>query len=294
MKFTGTGVALITPFREDKSVDFTALTNLVNSVTAGGVNFLVVLGTTGESVTLSESEKQAVVNHIIEINASKLPIVLGMGGNNTKSLTDTIKNTDFTGIDGILSVAPYYNKPSQEGLYLHYKEIAQASPVPIILYNVPGRTSSNISAQTTLRLANEFQNITAIKEASGNFTQIMQIIKNKPAGFTVLSGDDAITLPLISIGMSGVISVVANAFPSDFSKMINEALDGNYETAKKLHYKLLDIINSLFKEGNPGGIKAALKILSNDKILSQKYVRLPLVPASDKLYADIENLIKNI
>lgn len=288
--FTGTGVALVTPFRKDYSVDFGALTNLVKHVINNNVDYLVVMGTTSESPTLSRDERSAVVSHIMDVNDGRLPVVLGIGGNNTCELVNTIKETDFTGISGILSVTPYYNKPNQEGLYAHYKQIASTSPVPVILYNVPGRTGCNISAATTLRLAKEFPNIAAIKEASGNFDQIMKIIHNKPKNFIVLSGDDALTMPLISVGVEGVISVVGQAFPEEFTSMINHSLEGNFKEARRFHYRLLEITESLFEEGNPVGVKAALEI----KGITEKNVRLPLVKASknlvQKLTAQIEKL----
>ncbi|MCU4175456.1 4-hydroxy-tetrahydrodipicolinate synthase [Carboxylicivirga sp. N1Y90] len=276
----GTGVALITPFNSQKEIDFEALENMVNYVIRNQVDFLVALGTTSEAATLSDKEKQEVVKHIIKTNDGRLPIILGMGGNNTTQLVDTINLTNFEGIDGILSVAPYYNKPTQEGLYQHFKAVAEASPVPIILYNVPSRTASNIEANTTLRLANEFDNIIAVKEASGNFEQIMDIIKNRPDGFMVLSGDDATTLPLVSLGADGVISVIANGFPFEFSQMVREAHNNAYEEARKLHYKMTDIIKDLFAEGNPAGIKAIL----HARGLIQNNLRLPLVTVSEDLY----------
>lgn len=288
-KIKGTGVALVTPFRKDRSVDFKSLQNLVEHVIKGGVDFLVVMGTTAEAVTLSANEKDAVLNYIIEKVNGELPIVLGLGGNNTQEVTDTLKNKDFTGVDAILSVAPYYNKPTQQGLYYHFKEISSASPVPIIIYNVPGRTSVNISAETTVKLAEEFDNIFAVKEASGNMEQIMQIVKNKPKDFTVLSGDDALTMPLITVGVEGVISVTANAYPKQFSEMVSAALENNIKKAKKIHYELLDFTNLIFFEGNPAGVKAALQKM---EVIS-KYVRLPLVTASRSLCLKLEKFISN-
>ena len=288
--FTGTGVALVTPFRKDRSIDFAALKKLVEHVISGGVDFLVVMGTTGEAATLSNDEKNAVLSYVIDINDGKLPIVVGKGGNDTQSLVNDIKNTDFTGVDAILSVTPYYNKPTQDGLYIHYKSVSAASPVPVILYNVPGRTSINITAETTLKLAKDFDNIIAIKEASANFSQIMQIIKNKPKDFLVLSGDDDLTLPLISIGVKGAISVTANAFPKEYSEMINLALKNSIPSARKNHYKLIDFTNSIFTEGNPGGIKAALAQLG----IATKYVRPPLATVSKKLINNLEKCIKLI
>ncbi len=289
-KLKGTGVAMITPFKEDNNIDFSALEKLTKHLINGNVEFLVVMGTTGENPTLTIQEQEAVLNHIAEVSEKKLPIVFGIGGNNTQAIVNRIKKTDFTNIDAILSAAPYYNKPTQKGLYIHYKNIADTSPVPVILYNVPGRTSVNISAETTIKLANDFENIVAVKEASGNFNQVMQILKNKPDNFTVLSGDDTYTLPYITLGMSGVISVTANAYPKQFSDMVRAALKYDITTAQKLHYKLLDFTNALFSEGNPGGVKAALEILG----ICKKYVRLPLASVGRETYEKIEKLMKNI
>ena len=289
-KLTGTGVALVTPFRVDDSIDFNSLKKLVEHVVSGGVEFLVVMGTTGENPVLSQQEQKAVFDYVLEVSEKKLPLVFGIGGNNTQAVVNTIKNTDFSNIDAILSATPYYNKPTQKGLYIHYKTIASACPVPIILYNVPGRTSVNLSAETTLKLANDFENISAIKEASGNLDQIMQIIKNKPADFTVLSGDDTYVMPYISMGMEGVISVTANAYPKEFSDMVRASLKYDFKTAQKLHYKLLDLSNSLFSEGNPGGVKAALEILG----ICEKYVRLPLASVSKETYEIIKGNMKGI
>jgi 4-hydroxy-tetrahydrodipicolinate synthase len=288
--FIGTGVAIVTPFRNDCSIDFKSLEKILEHIISSGVDYVVVLGTTGESVTLSKDEKKAVMNYVTDIVDKRIPVVIGIGGNNTQEIVNTINNTEYDNIDAILSVSPYYNKPSQQGIYLHFKEIATASPVPVIIYNVPGRTGSNISSETTVRLATEFNNIIAIKEASGNFTQIMQIIKNKPKNFQVISGDDAITLPMIAIGASGVISVVANAFPKEFSTMVNLALKGELAKANAIHYKLLDIINALFEEGSPSGIKAVLEILK----YTRNNVRLPLAPVSEKHYAKLDALVKKI
>lgn len=289
-KLTGTGVALVTPFRNDDSIDFSSLKKLVEHVVTGGVEFLVVMGTTGENPVLSQQEQKTVLDYVIEVSEKKLPIVFGIGGNNTQAVVNTIKNTDFTNIDAILSATPYYNKPTQKGLYIHYKTIASACPVPIILYNVPGRTSVNLNAETTLKLANDFENITAVKEASGNFDQIMQIIKNKPDDFTVLSGDDTYTMPYIAMGIEGVISVTANAYPKEFSDMVRASLKYDFKTAQELHYKLLNLSNSLFLEGNPGGVKAALEILG----ITSKYVRLPLASVSKGTYKIIETFMKDI
>ena len=289
-KLKGTGVAIVTPFRKDFSVDFLSLGKLIKHVSDNGVDYLVVLGTTGESVTLNKDEKNAILNFVIESNEKKLPIIAGFGGNNTNEIVNSIKHYDFTGIDAILSVAPYYNKPNQRGIYAHYKAIAEVSPVPVILYNVPGRTSVNITADTVLQLAKDFKNIIAVKEASGNLEQIMTISKNRPADFLVISGDDLITLPLISCGIDGVISVAANAFPAQYSNLVNLALKGKFKEAWEIQQKMLEIFNTLFVEGNPAGVKAALKIIG----ICQDFLRLPLVQVSkltfNKLAKQIEEL----
>jgi 4-hydroxy-tetrahydrodipicolinate synthase len=285
----GTGVAIVTPFHKDGSVDFNALGKLVEHLISGGVDYLVVLGTTGESVTLNKNEKIAVVNHVVESVDKRVPVVLGLGGNHTQEILHSISSFDFDGIEAILSVSPYYNKPIQEGIYQHYKMIAGASPVPVILYNVPGRTGSNMTAETSLRLA-QVPNILGIKEASGNLEQMMHIINNRPEGFLVISGDDALTLPLIASGGDGVISVVANAYPKIYSDMVNDALKGDFAAARKGHYKLLDITGMLFAEGNPGGIKAAMKVLG----IMQDYMRLPLVNISQGLFEKIEKEVKKL
>jgi len=271
-KFIGTGVALVTPFRKDESIDFKSLEKLIEHVIAGGVDYLVVLGTTGESVTLTQDERFAIVDYVKEINNKRVPMVVGMGSYVTRDVINSLKTYDFNGIDAVLSVTPYYNKPNQKGLYEHYKRIANESPVPIILYNVPGRTGANINAETTLKLAGDFDNIIAIKEASGNIGQIMQIVKNKPEDFLVISGDDALTFPLISMGVSGVISVVANAFPSQFSEMVNLALKEKIKEARVIHYQLIDLIEALFADGSPGGVKTALQHIG----IMQSHVRMPL------------------
>jgi len=287
-KFKGTGVALVTPFKSDKSVDFDALRKLVRLQLAGGTDFLVVMGTTAESPTLSSEEKEAVLETVLDENAGQLPVVFGVGGNNTVELITKLKNLP-KGVDGILSVSPYYNKPTQEGIFQHFKAIAEASPVPVILYNVPGRTGSNMLPQTTLRLA-QLPNIVAVKEASGNMEQIMEIISQAPAGFSVLSGDDAITMPLIACGAVGVISVVANALPEKFTAMVKDALQGDFSSSKLIHNELLTITKMFFEEGNPGGVKVALE---NRGIMSQD-LRLPLVPVSSQLAERIKNEIKSL
>ncbi|MCE3279792.1 MAG: 4-hydroxy-tetrahydrodipicolinate synthase [Bacteroidetes bacterium] len=272
-RFKGTGVAIVTPFNKDGNVDFKSLEKLVNFIIKGGVEYVVVMGTTGESVTLTKEEKNSIVQHVIETVDSRVPIVLGLGGNNTQEILNSLNKESFAHIDALLSVSPYYNKPNQRGIYQHYKAIAENSPLPVILYNVPARTSSNISGDTTLRLAEEFKNIIGIKEASGSLEQCMKIIKHRPKDFLVISGDDALTLPIIASGGDGVISVVANAFPKDFSEMTRQMLAGNLKEGQKLHYKLTDIIEQLFADGNPAGIKAVLEMM---KICSSN-VRLPLV-----------------
>jgi 4-hydroxy-tetrahydrodipicolinate synthase len=290
-QFSGTGVAIITPFHTDGSIDFNSLTNLVNFQVNNGINYLVVMGTTGEAATLNKDEKKAVIDHIIKINNKRVPLVIGIGGNNTNEVVDGIKSFHaYNEIAGILSVAPYYNKPSQEGLYQHYKMIAEASPVPVILYNVPGRSAVNISAETTIRLANDFENIVAVKEASGNMEQIMEIIKNKPTDFAVISGDDALTFPMICLGAEGVISVVANAFPKEFSDMVNSALVSEIAKAKALHFKLFEIIQNLFTEGNPAGIKAILHINN----LIENNFRLPMTGVSANHYSKLKELANQI
>ncbi len=288
--FQGTGVAIITPFNKEKQVDYQALEKLLEHIINGGVDFIVSMGTTSEAATLTEDEKEKVLSEVLRIVHNRKPVVLGIGGNNTQKVVETLKNTNFDQISGILSVAPYYNKPNQRGLYEHFSLIAKYSPRPVILYNVPGRTSSNISAETTLKLAHEFDHIVAVKEASGNFMQIMEIVKNKPDGFKVLSGDDALTLPLISIGVEGVISVVANAFPDRFSTMVRQALQGNFSKAKSIHYELIDIINQLFADGNPAGVKKALSLLN----ITEDYLRLPLVEVNQDVAEKLSRLIRQL
>lgn len=284
-KFRGLGVAMVTPFSENGNVDFAGLQRLVELQIEGGTDYLVVQGTTGESVTLTKDEKKASLEFIQEINAGRLPIVLGIGGNDTAVVCNTLESTNLEGVDGILSVSPAYNKPTQEGIYQHFKAVSNATDKDIILYNVPGRTSSNVTAETTVRCAEDFNNIVAVKEASGDMEQVMNIIKNRPEGFDVLSGDDALTLAMIACGADGLISVVGNAFPAEYSAMVHDALKGDLESARSNHYKLLDLVHWLFADGNPGGIKEVLKYMN----ICHNHVRLPLVPVSktvsDKLYA---------
>lgn len=289
-KFKGTGVAIITPFHKHGTVDFTSLGKLIDHIIVNGVNYIVALGTTGETATLTEKEKIAVTDFIIEAADKRVPIVLGIGGNNTQKIIEQVKETNFEGIDAILSVSPYYNKPQQKGLFYHFKSIADVLPVPMIIYNVPGRTGVNITAETTLKLANEVDTIIGIKEASGNLMQIMQIIKDKPKDFMVISGDDALTMPSICAGADGVISVVANAFPKEFSEMVQYALDGKIQKAKELHYKLYDFGNAIFEDGSPAGIKAALDFLE----LCQNNLRLPLVKVNKQTLQNIQNKVKEI
>jgi 4-hydroxy-tetrahydrodipicolinate synthase len=280
--FKGSGVALVTPFNQDMQIDFDALASLVEYQIENGTDFLVVQGTTGESPTLSKSEKMDVLNEVIEINEGRCKIVYGVGGNNTAAVAELLADLP-QGVDGILSVSPYYNKPIQKGIVAHYKIVADSTDFPIILYNVPGRTGSNVAPETTLELA-EMKNIVAVKEASGNMEQIMQIIKYRPSGFGVLSGDDNLTMPLIAAGADGVISVVANAFPALFSQMVHSAIRGDFDAARKAHYTLFDVTKMFFEQGNPGGVKAALAHME----LMDEYMRLPLFPVSDELRKRIE------
>ena len=289
-KFKGTGVALVTPFNENGKVDYNGLQKLVEFQINNGTNYLVVQGTTGESVTQTNDEKIAVLDYIIEINAGKLPILLGVGGNSTSDVCDKIKFFSGHKIDGFLSVSPYYNKPSQQGIYEHFKSISNATSLPIIIYNVPVRTSSNITADTTVQLAKDFKNIVGVKEASGNLEQIMTIILKKPDNFLVISGDDALTLGHILVGGDGVISVIANAFPKRFSTMVSAALNENLDLAKEKHYELLEIIHYLFVDGNPAGIKYLLKLIN----ICSDYVRLPLVGVTEETSKKLYSLTASI
>ena len=260
------GVALITPFKEDESVDYEALARLVDYQLQNGTDYLVVLGTTAETPTLTEEEKKDIINLVVTKVNGRIPIVLGVGGNCTRSVVEKLKNDNFDGIDAILSVVPYYTKPSQEGIYQHYKAIAEATTLPIVLYNVPGRTGVNMTAETTLRIAREFKNVIAVKEASGNITQMDDIIKNKPANFNVISGDDGITFPLITLGAVGVISVIGNAFPREFSRMVRLALAGDYDSARTIHHSFTELFSLLFIDGNPAGAKSMLNAMGLLKI----------------------------
>jgi 4-hydroxy-tetrahydrodipicolinate synthase len=283
--FRGTGVAIVTPFTSTGSIDWEALRKLINHLSDGKVDYLVVMGTTGENVTIDKEEKQEIFSFVARHNLASLPLVAGIGGNNTTEVLEGLRKTELTGYSAILSVSPYYNKPNQQGIYHHYKMISEHSPLPIIMYNVPGRTGMNVTAETTLKIAKDCRNVIATKEASGNFDQIMQIIKHKPAGFEVISGDDGITLPMIALGSIGVISVVANAYPAKFAEMVRFALSDNYPAARELHYKLIDIIHTLFEEGSPSGVKAYLSEMG----ICGNHFRLPVYPVSDKLMQKIRH-----
>lgn len=289
-EFKGTGVAVVTPFHKHGTVDFTSLGKIVEHLVTNDIDYIVALGTTAEVATLSENEKIAVTDFIIEAVDKRVPIMLGIGGNDTLKIVEQVKNMSFDGISAILTVAPYYNRPQQRGLFYHFKSIVDVSPVPMVIYNVPSRTSVNISAETTLKLANEVTGIIGIKEASGNILQCMEIIKNKPKDFLVISGDDALTLPLIAAGADGVISVVANAFPKEFSEMVDLALAGNMKKAREIHYKLLKFINAIFEDGSPSGVKAALEVME----LCSNNLRLPLVKVNKQTNASISAIIKEI
>jgi len=290
MLFTGTGVAIVTPFNNDMTVDFDALSRITDHCINGQADYIVVLGTTGESVTLNAGEKADVARCVVDTVAGRVQVMIGVGGNDTAKVIDDIRHTRFDGISGLLSQTPYYNKPTQAGLMEHFKAVAAASPVPVVLYNVPSRTGVNMTAETTLTLAHEVGNIVAIKEASGIFPQMMHIIKDRPDRFSVISGDDILTLPLIALGGHGVISVAANAFPREVATLIRNSLNNNYTEAQAAQYTLLDMFETLFVEGSPSGIKAVLSILG----LSQNVLRLPLVPVSQKTYDKLEALTQLI
>ncbi len=277
-KFYGTGVALVTPFRDDLSVDFPALARLLEHTVSGGVDYLVVMGTTGESATVTKEERKEILTFVKQYNANRLPIVYGIGGNNTAALLEMIQETDFKGVDAILSVSPYYNKPTQRGIMAHYEAIANTCPVPVILYNVPGRTASNLTAASTLALA-QHENIIGVKEASGDMAQGIEIVRDKPADFLFLAGDDMLTVPMTTFGAKGVISVIANALPQLFTRMVNESLAGNYAQAMPYLFQLSRINDLMYEEGNPVGVKSALKTLG----ICGNQVRLPLVSASESL-----------
>ena len=288
-RLKGTGVALITPFFPDGTIDFASLEKLVEDLIANGIDYLVTVCTTRETPTLSEEEKDEIVRAVVRVNHGRVAVIRGLGGPDTRELLTSLHTKDFTGVDAILSVAPFYSRPSQEGLYQHYKTVAEHSPRPVILYNVPGRTGCNIDADTTLRLANDCPNIIAVKEASGIMNQIMRVIAHKPADFSVISGDDAITLPLLAAGVDGVISVVANAFPKEVSTMVRLARNNSFEEARRIHLQLLDFTQACFREGSPAGIKALLSL--QGKI--QNCLRLPQVPVSESLMNTFRALIKS-
>jgi len=284
----GTGVALVTPFKKDFSVDVEALKKIVNYQIDNGINYLVVLGTTGEPATLKKEEKELVIKTVIETNNGRLPLVLGVGGNNTAEVVEELQTRDFTAFSAVLSVSPYYNKPTQEGIYQHFKAIAEASPLPVILYNVPGRTGSNVLPSTVIRLANDFKNIVAIKEAAGDIVQAMKLIQLKPKDFLVISGDDMVTLPMVLAGGAGVISVIAEGFPKQFSEMVRLGLERKVDEAYKIHYEIADSIDMIFEQGNPAGVKEIFKSLG----LSENTVRLPLVNVNEDLANRLNEFVK--
>ncbi|MBR6938222.1 MAG: 4-hydroxy-tetrahydrodipicolinate synthase [Prevotella sp.] len=288
--FKGLGIALITPFKSDSTVDYEALTRLVEYQIENGADFFCILATTGETPCLNKEEKEKIKQLVIDVNQGKLPILMGCGGNNTAAVVEDLQTTDWSGIDGILSVCPYYNKPSQEGLYQHFKAIAQASPLPVVLYNVPGRTGINLKAETTVRLAKDCENIVAIKEASGSLEQVDEIIKNKPARFDVISGDDALTFPMIASGAAGVISVIGNALPKEFSRMIRYEFRGEYEPARKIHHRFTELYSLLFVDGNPAGVKALLHEMG----MIENELRLPLVPTRITTMQKIATTLKEL
>jgi 4-hydroxy-tetrahydrodipicolinate synthase len=289
-KFRGLGIALVTPFQADGSIDFDALDRLIEYQIQGGADFLCIMGTTAETPTLSREEKRLLKEHFVERVAGRVPLLMGCGGNNTAAILEELQTENWKGIDGILSVCPYYNKPTQEGLYQHFAAIAKTSPVPVVLYNVPGRTGVNMTAETTLRLAREFENIVAIKEASGNITQMDDIIKNKPKHFDVISGDDGITFPLITLGAVGVISVIGNALPAEFSRMVRLALKGEYNTSLSIHHKFTELFKLLFVDGNPAGVKAMLSEMG----LIQNILRLPLIPTRLTTMEKISQIVRDL
>ncbi|UKK49847.1 4-hydroxy-tetrahydrodipicolinate synthase [Prevotella sp. E13-17] len=288
--FKGLGIALVTPFKQDGSVDYEAILRLVDYQLENGADFFCILATTGETPTLTKEERSKIKNLIVERVQARVPILMGCGGNNTASVVDELKNGDFKGVDGVLSVCPYYNKPSQEGLYQHFKAIAAATELPVVLYNVPGRTGVNLKAETTLRLARDCKNIVAIKEASGNLEQVDEIIKSKPKDFDVISGDDALTFPMISCGAVGVISVIGNALPKEFSKMIRLQMKGEYDPARKIHHRFTDLFSLLFVDGNPAGVKAMLHEMG----FIENVLRLPLVPTRISTLQRMSEIMKEL
>lgn len=289
-RFKGLGIALVTPFKADGSIDTEALIRLVEYQIKNGADFLCIMGTTAETPCLTPDEKRWLKALLVERVAGRVPLLMGCGGNCTAAVVEELKHTDWTGIDGVLSVCPMYNKPSQEGLYQHFSTVAQASPVPVVLYNVPGRTGVNMTAETTLRLARDFENIVAIKEASGNITQMDDIIKQKPAGFDVISGDDGITFPLITLGAVGVISVIGNALPREFSRMVRLALNGDYTSALHIHHKFAELFKLLFVDGNPAGVKAMLHAMG----MIENQLRLPLVPTRLTTMEQISAILREL
>ncbi len=289
-KFRGTGVAVVTPFNKSGDVDFISFGKIIDFLISNSVDYIVVMGTTGETPTLSKEEKKEVLEFSIDKIHARVPVLVGIGGNNSAEVMHSIHGANFKGVDGILSVSPYYNKPQQQGIYEHFKIIAEASPVPVILYTVPSRTGSNISAETTLRLANDFQNIIGIKEASGNFSQIYHLLQHRPKNFLVISGDDGITLPLLAAGVDGVISVAANAFPKEVSDMVRAGLTGDFNRARALHFELLDFMDAIFADGSPAGIKAALEA----RQLCGNFLRLPLVSVNKDVYKLIRKLTEQL
>lgn len=288
--FRGLGIALITPFKENNDVDFDALKRLVEYQLDNGADFLCILATTGETPCLSKQEKLDIQHFVVDVVKRRIPIVVGCGGNNTAAVVEELQKGDFEGIDGILSVCPYYNKPSQEGLYQHFKAIANATTLPVILYNVPGRTGINMAAATTLRLANDCENVVAVKEASGNLEQVDEILKNKPEGFAVLSGDDSLTYPMIACGADGVISVIGNALPKEFSRMCRLERRGEFEAAVKIHHKFTDLYSLLFVDGNPAGVKALLHEMG----FINNILRLPLVPTRVQTVQKMSQILKDL
>lgn len=288
--FKGLGIALITPFKADGGVDYDALKRLLSYQIDNGADFLCILATTGETPCLTKDERSKIKDFVVDNVRGRIPILMGCGGNNTAAVIDELKNGDFKGVDGVLSVCPYYNKPSQEGLYQHFKAIAAATTLPVVLYNVPGRTGVNLAAATTVRLANDCKNIVAIKEASGSLEQVDEIIKNKPSSFDVISGDDSLTFPMIACGAVGVISVIGNALPKEFSKMVRLALHGEYDVARKIHHKFTDLFNLLFVDGNPAGVKAMLHQMG----MLENVLRLPLVPTRLTTLQKISDILKEL
>ena len=287
-RFRGTGVAIVTPFKNDSSIDFSALGRVIDHVVKGGVNYIVAMGTTGEASTLTKDEKQAVISYVMETVDSRVPVVIGIGGNNTSEVVHDIREMELEGVDGILSVTPYYNKPNQKGIVQHFKAVADSTPLPVIIYNIPSRTSVNITSDTCIEIANECENIVAVKEASGDIAQIMRIIKGKPDNFLVISGDDMMTIPVIAAGGSGVISVLANAFPAECSELVNNALKYNFKVSRDIHFRFMEAIELLIADGNPAGAKAFLCSMN----ICQNVLRLPLVTVNKTINARIQKFVE--